>query len=170
MECSKCGAELVEGAPFCGNCGASSNASRVGKQTKKKARVAAVVVLAVVLGLGAIAGLMAVTDGGQKDIGDGYEITCRALQRGSETDYVFLKGAVKNTSGSYADISVMYEFLDADGNSIALAADELENIPAGESREFEILLVPLNDSSLFDDPNRLISLCKSRELVYCSVD
>lgn len=57
MECAKCGAELVEGAPFCGNCGASSNESRVGKQTKKKARVAAAVVLAVVLALALLRGL-----------------------------------------------------------------------------------------------------------------
>lgn len=183
MKCSKCGADCVEGASFCSECGepiTSAQAAELktgGSKDKRKSStrkriligILAVVMLVVIgFATGAIkVGLG--TSHPVKDFGNGYEITYNGLKIDKAAKMVDITGKVKNTTGNNADITMLWRLMDADGNEVGTAVAEADSVDPGKTADFDGLCIP-SDGSLWDDAGKFKSTVSTWQLLTCKVE
>lgn len=182
MKCSKCGADCVEGALFCSECGESIASAQAAKLeaggSKAKSKVSArkkvlvgvlVVVMLVVIGFatGAIK-VGPITSHPVKDYGNGYEITYKGLEIDKAAKMVDITGKVKNTTGNNANITMLWRLMDADGNDIGTAVGSADHVDPGKAAAFSALCI-LTDGSVLDDPNDTKSAISTWKLLACQI-
>lgn len=182
MKCSKCGADVVEGASFCSECGepiASAQAAKLeAGGSKAKSKVSArkrvlvgvlAVVMLVVIGFatGAIK-VGPITSHPVKDFGNGYEITYNGLEIDKATNMVEITGKVKNTTGNNAHISMLWRLMDADGNEVGQAVAGVDDVDPGKMADFDGLCIP-SGGSLLDDADKFKSTVSTWQLLTCKV-
>lgn len=182
MKCPKCGADVVEGASFCSECGepiASAQAAKLeAGGTKAKSKVSArkrvlvgvlAVVMLVVIGFatGAIK-VGPITSHPVKDFGNGYEITYNGLEIDKAANMVEITGKVKNTTGNNAHISMLWRLMDADGNEVGQAVAGVDDVDPGKTADFDGLCIPSGDS-LWDDAGKFKSTVSTWQLLTCKV-
>ncbi len=171
MRCRKCGADVIAGASFCDNCGepletvkadAGGHASGF---RKRSAYAIAAAILAIAAVIAVATGLMPLLSGHGRDVGEGYEITYKGISSDSSGLTAYLDGAAKNTTGGFADMDLLYNFHDADGEVIGIGVEKLEDVAPGESREFSVAIIPIDNRLSFDDPDGTKAKCKTWELI-----
>lgn len=182
MKCSKCGADCVEGASFCSECGepiTSAQAAELktgGSKDKRKSStrkriligILAVVMLVVIgFATGAIkVGLG--TSHPVKDFGNGYEITYNGLKIDKAAKMVDITGKVKNTTGNNADITMLWRLMDADGNEVGTAVAGVDDVDPGKTADFDGLCIS-SDGALLDDAGKFKSTVSTWQLLTCKV-
>ncbi len=164
MKCSKCGADVVEGALFCSECGEPIPSAQAAKLeaggSKAKSKFSArkrvlvgllAVVMLVVIGFatGAIK-VGPITSHPVKDYGNGYEITYKGLEIDKAAKMVDITGKVKNTTGNNADITMLWRLMDADGNEVGQAVAGVDDVDPGKTADFDGLCIS-SDGALLDD-------------------
>ena len=176
MKCSKCGADCVEGASFCSECGepiASAQAAKLeAGGSKPKSKVSARKRVLV----GVLAVVMLVVIGfatGAIKVGPitshGYEITYNGLKIDKTANMVDITGKVKNTTGNNADITMLWRLMDADGNEVGTAVAEVDSVDPGKTGDFDGLCIP-SDGSLWDDAGKFKSTVSTWQLLTCKVE
>lgn len=183
MKCSKCGADFVEGASFCSECGEPTTSAQAaelktgGSKDKRKSSIRKrvligilAVVMLVVIGFatGAIK-VGPVTSHPYKDFGDGFEITYSGLKIDEGSKFVMIEGKVKNTTGNNADITMLWSLKDAEGNDIGTAVGSADHVDSGKAAAFSALCI-LTDGSVLDDPNDTKSAISTWKLLACQIE
>ncbi len=183
MKCPKCGADCVEGASFCSECGepiafaqaakleaGGSNAkSKVSARKKVLVGVLAVVMLVVIGFATGVIKVGPITSHPVKDYGNGYEITYKGLEIDKAANMVDITGKVKNTTGNNANITMLWRLMDADGNEVGTAVAEADSVDPGKTADFDGLCIP-SDGSLWDDAGKVKSTVSTWQLLTCKVE
>lgn len=98
-------------------------------------------------------------------LGEGYEITYKGISSDPSELTAYLDGTAKNTTGGFADMDLLCNFHDADGEVIGIGVVRLEDVAPGESRGFSVLILPIDNRLSYGDLDGTKAKCKTWELI-----